>query len=312
MRKRAVVAGGAGFIGANLCEALAEDGWHIAVIDDCSTGVNEKEARELSHVFLKKDAAALERYEAEFLFREADAVFNLIGRTWHGRSMTDPAGDAHANITAPLAVLGWAREFCPEAHVIYTGTRGQYGRILRNPVGEDHPMIPLDVNGANKLAAEEAHLLFGRHHGMKVTALRLPNIFGPRHQTETPDGVVNWFITQALKGEEITVYGGIRDILCVCEVSNALTRCVNIPACWGKAFNIGGRGMRLAEYARLVAAAAPTEVAEIVHPDTSLEIGDYVADASAFRKACGWELSAADVKDLVADAVGWYRERLDD
>jgi nucleoside-diphosphate-sugar epimerase len=308
--RKALVTGGAGFVGANLCEALAEDGWHIGVVDDCSTAVNEGEVRSLSHVFLKKDVAALEPYEAEFMFRGADVVYNLVGRTWHGRSMTDPAGDAHANVTAPLAALGWAREFCPDAHVIYTGTRGQYGRILENPVKEDHPMVPLDINGINKKASEEAHMLFGTQHGMKVTSLRLPNIFGPRHQTETPDGVVNWFILQALKQEDITVYGGVRDILCVCEVVNALMRCVDRPECIGRSFNVGGRGMKLFDYAKAVAVSAPTNVREVAHPDTSLEVGDYTADATAFRNACGWELSASTLGELVAETVEWYRERL--
>jgi len=309
-RKRAVIAGGAGFIGANLCEILSEDGWHIAVIDDLSTGINRDEVRSMCDVFLEKDITQLDKHEARFIFQGADVVYNLVGRTWHGKSMTDPSGDARANIVAPLAVLEWAWIF--GNHVVYTGTRGQYGRAAALPVREDAAKHPIDINGISKQAAEDAHLLFARHHDVRVTCLRLPNIFGPRHQTETPDGVVNWFITQAIKGEPLKVYGGMRDILCVCEVSSALVRCAERPECYGRAFNVGGRGMRLIEYARLVAAAAPTEVIETHPPSGCLEVGDFLCDASAFRQACGWELSSADVKDLVADTVKWYKEKNND
>ena len=310
--KRAVITGGAGFVGANLCEALAEDGWHISVVDDCSTAVNEDEVRSMSHVFLKKDLANLKRYEAQFIFSGADVVFNLVGRTWHGRSMRDPAGDAHANVTAPLAALNWTAGFCPDAHLIYTGTRGQYGRILGNPVKESHRQAPLDINGINKKAAEEAHFLFGERYEMNVTSLRLPNIVGPRHQTTLSDGVVNWFIVQALKKEDINVYGGLRDILCVCEVSNALIRCAQREKCFGKAFNVGGRGIQLLDYAKMVTASAPTIIREVSPPEhsESLEVGDYVADATAFQNAAGWELSSSSVEELVAETVTWYRERV--
>lgn len=300
-----LVSGGAGFIGSNLCLSLLKDGHEVRVIDNLSTGKNCREIHGLVHDFnvidLSKD------YINKKIFENIDLVFNLVGRTSHHGSMSNPALDVCSNTVAPLKILYWANKLCPNAKIIYTGTRGQYGRIQYLPVDELHPINPLDINGINKYAAEQHHVLYAKQYGADTVSLRLTNIFGPRHQTETPDGVLNWFITQAMRGEKISICGGDRDIVFVDECVDALKRAVRLDKSYsGQVFNIGGRKVSLKDYVETVVKVVPTEY-EIVEKENKLEIGDYLADASKFISATGWTLSDLSLEEMIRKTVDFYK-----
>lgn len=306
---RALVVGGAGFVGVELVEALARRGDDVFVIDDCSTGQNGGDARVAADTYWRDDITRLSDQEAASAFLGADVVFNLVGRTWHHGSFIHPIPDAKANLLAPLRVLELVRIHCPHAHVIYAGTRAQYGRIWVRPVVETHNMEPLDVSSVHKRAAEAQHFLFAKRFGMKVTSLRLPNIIGPRNRAEEPDGgVMNWFLSQAARGKKINAVVRERDVLHVSEVADAFLLAAGNKNCFGEAFNVGGRSIRLIDYARMVSRLLPTPV-ELLEEESGVEVGDYLADAQKFRKATGWQLSSRPFEDLLAETAKWYRNR---
>ena len=307
---KALVIGGAGFIGSNLCLSLLRDGYEVSVIDDLSTGRNYKELAGLVHSFRKIDITeeGFGKYWMGLPFKNADVVYNLVGSVSHINSMAEPLKDLKANVAAPISVLELVRKNCPETKVIYTGTRGQYGKIQYLPVDENHPLTPVDVNGVSKNAAEQFHFLYSRQYGLDVVSLRLTNIFGPRHQTETQDGVLNWFITQALRGEKISICGGDRDIVFVDECVDALKRAARLDKSYsGQAFNIGGRKVSLKDYVETVVKVVPTEF-EVVEKENKLEIGDYLADASKFISATGWALSDLSVEEMIRKTVDFYNK----
>ena len=195
----------------------------------------------------------------------------------------------------------------PNAKVIFTGTRGQYGKIQYLPVDENHSLISVDVNGISKNAAEEYHFLYSRQYGMDTVSLRLTNIFGPRHQMETPDGVLNWFIKQALYKEKISIYGGGRDILYVDDCVNALKAAISLDKKYsGQAFNIGsGVKTNLKDYIETLAKIIPIDY-EIIEKENILEIGDYVADISKFSNATGWMPSMEPLEDQIKKTIEFY------
>lgn len=306
---KTLVIGGAGFVGVALTEALSENCCDVFVIDDCSTGQNGGDALAAADTYWRDDITKMSNDEAAPAFLGADVVFNLVGRTWHHGSFTHPVLDAKANLLAPLRVLELARIHCPQAHVIYAGTRAQYGRIRSRPVDESHPMDPLDVSSVHKRAAEAQHFLFAKRFGMKVTSLRLPNIVGPRNRAEEPDGgVMNWFLSQAARGKKIRAVVRERDVLHVSEVVDALLLAAGNKKCFSEAFNIGGRSIRLIDYARMVAAQLPAPV-ELLEEESGVEVGDYLADAGKFREATGWALSPRPFDELLAETAKWYGER---
>ena len=298
-----LVAGGAGFIGSNLCLSLVEEGHQVTVIDDSSTGTNEEEISKVVYKYVDKDVL---KGGVEKLFKNKDIIYNLIGKTSHFSSMTNPLGDIKSNILAPFRVLDLAKNYCPEVKIVFTGTRGQYGKIQYLPVDENHPLIPLDVNGVSKNAIEQYNSLYVRQYNMNIVSLRLTNIFGPRHQTTTPDGVLNWFITQARRREKISICGGDRDILFVDECVDALKKAAALDKSYsGQIFNIGGRKVSLEDYVKTVVKVVPTEY-EMVKVENKIEIGDYLADCSKFIAATGWELSSLTLEEMINKIVEFY------
>ena len=138
----------------------------------------------------------------------ADFVFNVAGQVSHLASMQDPLRDLDLNVRSHLAFLETLRREAPTAVVVQTSTRQVYGRPRYLPVDEEHPTAPVDVNGVDKLACEQLHLLYSRHYEMPVSVLRLTNVYGPRQHLERKDlGFLPVFVRQALTGEDIVLYG---------------------------------------------------------------------------------------------------------
>ena len=304
-----LIIGGAGFIGSNLCLSLAKD-FDVWVIDNCKNNNYKKNEEEINKPigkkFLKENILNKNIDFFEW-FNNSDVVFNLVGNTSHINSIKNPNVDIEDNILAPFKVLELSKEICPEAKIIYTGTRGQYGKIKYLPVDENHPIDPVDVNGISKQAAEQYHILYSKLYNMDIISLRLTNIFGPRYQTKTPDGVLNWFITQALRGEKISICGGDRDILYIDECIDALVKTMNLDKSYsGNVFNIGGRKVSLKEYVEILSRVVKIDF-EIMKKEYKLEIGDYLADYSKFNKATGWKPSNIELKEMITETVDFYK-----
>ena len=112
--------------------------------------------------------------------------------------MRDPQLDLAVNCVSTMNLVEACRKHNPAARLLYTSTRQVYGRPQRLPVAEDHPTVPIDVNGINKLAAEYYHLLYDRTYGIRSTVLRLTNTFGPRQQIRSNrQGFATVFLRQA-------------------------------------------------------------------------------------------------------------------
>lgn len=303
-----LITGGAGFIGSNLCLSLVEDGHEVHIVDDCSTGKNWEEVKKIAYRTERLNIAT--HAIPTRILCDLEVVFNLVGRTSHSGSMTCPVLDAESNLMASLKTLDWIKQFSPNAKIIYTGTRGQYGKILQNPVNEDHPINPLDINGINKYAAEQQHVLYHKYYGMKTFGLRLTNIYGPRHQMETPDGVLNWFIKQALKKEPIRVSDALRDALYIDDCVSALKASMNLEDKYaGEVFNIGsGTSISLEEFVKIIENFVPLDYTTLKQ-ENKLEIGTYVADISKFKNASGWE-PKCNLTESVEKTIDFYREKV--
>ena len=200
------------------------------------------------------------------LVQGADVVFNVAGQVSHHASMTDPLLDLDLNVRSHLAFLETLRQVAPRTRVVLTSTRQVYGRPERLPVDETHPAHPVDVNGVDKLAGEQLHLLYTTVHGLPTTALRLTNVYGPRQNlTREGLGVLPVFLRRALEGQMIELYGdGLqrRDCLHVDDVVKALAMATS-DAAIGEVVNLGHpTSSTLREIAESIlrAAGRPVEV----------------------------------------------------
>ncbi|MBI3180823.1 MAG: NAD-dependent epimerase/dehydratase family protein [Myxococcales bacterium] len=316
--KNAVVTGGLGFIGSNLARRLLEEGARVTVVDSLAPkcGANRHNLADVLDRIRLEEADLCGRLRIGPLLEGADFVFNLAGRISHLDSMTAPFEDLAINGQAHLSLLEEIRGRCPLATVVYASTRQLYGPPRYLPVDEAHPVSPVDINGVHKFSAEQYHLLFARHYGLRACALRLTNTYGPRQALSHPRfGFVGWFINRALTGQPIELFGDgayLRDLNHVDDVVQAFLLAAGAEACAGRVFNLSGPRASLEHIAQVLAkTGGGCPVVKVEYPAQlrKLEIGDYYGSSEAFASVTGWRANPDWVGDL-ARTVEWFRGRL--
>jgi UDP-glucose 4-epimerase len=314
-----LVTGGLGFIGSNLALALAAGGARVAVVDALvpQHGGDRRNLRGADVQIPVTIADIADRAAMAPLLQDADVVFNVAGQVSHLESMTDPLRDLDLNVRSHLALLELIREVRPGAVVVHTSTRQVYGRPRYLPVDEEHPTAPVDVNGVDKLAAEQLHLLYATVYDMAVSALRLTNVYGPR-QSLVRDGLgfLPVFVRRALQGLPIEVYGDgqqLRDCLHVDDVVRALTLAAVTADSVGQVFNLGhDDALDLADIASVVAdvAGGASEVSLVPWPHdlVRIDIGSFWGDFSKAKRVLSWEPEIG-FRAGMEDTIAFYRER---
>ncbi len=188
------------------------------------------------------------------LVRDREVIFNLAGQVSHIDSMKDPYTDLEINCRSQLSILEACRKFNPRVKVVFAGTRQVYGKPDSLPVTEDHLVRPVDVNGINKAAGENYHLLYNNVFNVRACSLRLTNVYGPRQLIKhNRQGFIGWFIRLALEGREIQIFGDgsqIRDFVYVDDAADAFLRAGASDACNGQRVQRRRIGADLAQGSR--------------------------------------------------------------
>jgi UDP-glucose 4-epimerase len=199
---RALVTGGAGFIGSHLVDALLAQGDAVSVVDDLSSGRRERVPDgvplHVTDIAAIADAMAAER---------PDVVFHLAAQVDVRKSVADPAHDARVNVAGTASVLEAARA-AGARRVLLASTGGAlYGESAALPTPEDSPLEPFSPYGASKAAAETYLALYTRLHGLSTMALRFGNVYGPRQDPHGEAGVIAIFAGAAVEGRPVTIFG---------------------------------------------------------------------------------------------------------
>jgi UDP-glucose 4-epimerase len=222
---RALVTGGAGFIGSHLVDALLDRGHAVTVVDhlDPAKALAYEGAAARGAQLVRADVTDVPRMLDTFAEHRPDVAYHLAAQIDVRRSVADPATDAHVNIGGTAAVLKAARH-AGARRVLLASSAGVYGDPARLPVREDAPVVPLSPYGAGKAAAESYMAMFSRLHGLSTLSLRMSNVYGPRQSPEGEAGVVAIFCAAAGEGRPVTVYGDggqTRDFLYVADAVEA-------------------------------------------------------------------------------------------
>ncbi len=311
-----LVTGGAGFIGSNLVHKLVELGSTVTVVDGLipGSGANLVNLSGLNNRVRINLCDLRDRAVLEHLVKGQAVVFNLAGLVSHVASMRDPLADLHANLISHLHLLEACRRANPEARVIYAATRQQYGRPRSLPVDEGHPMVPTDINGVHKMAAEAYHRLYHTAYGLWTASLRLTNTYGPRQKVnDASQGFVGWFIRLAMEGRTIQVYGDgqqLRDLNYVDDVVDAFLRIATKLEAAGQSFNLGSKPHTLLEIATAAVNAAGSGKVELVpfpSERRAIDIGSYYASYERIRALTGWEPTVT-IDEGFRRTVKFYRE----
>ncbi len=296
--RKVLVTGGLGFIGSNLCRALADLGAQVLAVDSLLPDYGGNLFNLAGYEDrIKINIADVRGHGMQFLVRGQEVLFNLAGQVSHIDSMTDPFTDLEINCTSQLWILEAVRKINPEARVVYAGTRQIYGKPRYLPVDENHLLTPMDVNGINKISGEFYHLVYHSVYGIRASSLRLTNTYGPRQLVRhNRQGFIGWFIRKAVLGEEIQLFGdGLqkRDFDYVDDVVDAFLRAGAMDAADGEVFNLGGEEptslLDLAKLMITVAGRGSYSIVPFPPERKRIDIGDFYADASKIKTLLGWQ-----------------------
>jgi len=314
-----LVTGGLGFIGSTLARRLVQEGNQVTILDSLipEYGGNLANIADIRGQVRINISDVRDPFATRELLKGVDVVYNLAGQTSHADSMTDPFTDLDINAKSQLALLEAVRKVCPETVVVFASTRQIYGRPQYLPVDEQHPIRPVDVNGVNKVAGEQFHLLYHDVYGIRTTALRLTNTYGPgmrvRDARQTFLGI---WIRNLLKGQPILVFGDgkqLRDFNYVDDVVDALVRAASTPSCYGRAFNLGSpEVIDLTSLAQNLCNLEPNASWQLVPfpPERKLiDIGDYYSNHSYATELLGWQPTIG-LEEGLRRTVEYYRHHL--
>jgi UDP-glucuronate decarboxylase len=205
MRKRILVTGGAGFIGSHLCERLLNEGNEVICVDNFFTGSKDN----IKHLF-NNPYFELIRHDITFpLYVEVDEIYNFACPASPIHYQFDPVQTTKTSIMGAINMLGLAKRL--KIRILQASTSEVYGDPTVHPQKEDYcgnvnPIGPRACYDEGKRCAETLFFDYYRQHGLDIKVVRIFNTYGPRMLPN--DGrVVSNFIVQALKGEDITVYG---------------------------------------------------------------------------------------------------------
>ena len=314
-----LITGGVGFIGSNLAIKLSELGAHVTVVDSLipEYGGNLKNIEPIADKITVNICDVRDEHAMKYLIQGKDFLFNLAGQTSHLDSMENPYPDLEINARAQLSILEACRRFNNGIKVVYASTRQVYGVPQSLPVDERHPLVPVDVNGINKLAGEQYHLLYNNVHGIRSTVLRLTNTYGPcmriKDARQTFLGI---WIRRLLEKEPILVYGDgkqVRDFNYVDDVVEALLLAAVDSRAYGQIFNLGAEDpVTLIDVAKKLTNLndASYEVVPFPNQLKAIDIGDYYGDYRRIRSQLGW-IPKISLEEGLKRSVAYYRSNIE-
>ena len=320
---RALVTGGAGFIGSNLVDVLIARGYEVAVLDNLSVGKLENIASHLDSAgfeFVKDSILNVSALEP--LIRNVDLVFHLAAVVGVKHVLDDPLGAIVTNVRGTENVLDLA--FTHGKRAVIASSSEVYGKSTDVPLREDSDRVlgPTTVDRwsySDAKAIDEYVAFAYARQGLPVTAVRYFNSYGPRVDPLGYGSVVARFITQATLGEPMTVYDDGEQTRCFTYVTDTVEGTIlaaTLPDAVGQVFNIGtDHEITVKELAHLIHTLADSD-SEIVHVPSEVAFGHRfeetrrrVPDMTRARQILGFE-AATPLEEGLRRTIEWFEENV--
>jgi UDP-glucose 4-epimerase len=292
---RAVVTGGAGFVGSNLVDSLVAAGHDVTIVDNFASGKREN---------LNPAATLVEHDIREPFSLAADVVFHLAAQADVQTSMKRPEYDAAVNVVGTVNVLQAARD----AQVIFASSGGAgYGECAE-PADETAPFLPESPYGIAKKCGEEYLEGWNRIHQSSHVSLRFGNVYGPRQDAGLEGGVVAIFLQRMAGGKQTVIFGDgrqSRDFVYVTDVVEALLAVVGEK---GGPYNVGtGKDLTVSELHQACATVSGSTAEPLHEAARPGDIQRSVLDVSRIERERGWHAQVA-LDEGLRRTWAWMRE----
>jgi UDP-glucose 4-epimerase len=292
---RAVVTGGAGFIGSHIVDELARRGVETLVVDDFSTGSRENLRHHVGSKLVKVYPGDI-RGMADLLrgAGDVDVVFHEAAIASVPISVEDPMRVHDTNVNATLEVLNFCRK-AKVRRVVFASSAAVYGVVDGVPAAEDMLCHPSSPYGASKLAVEDYLSAYHKTYGLETVALRYFNVYGPRQAFNNGySGVITIFANRILGGSSPTIFGDggqTRDFVSVGDIVQANLLAAESPAAAGQAFNVAsGRSVSIIELLEcLESVAGSPNIAPTFAPTRPGDVRSGTASISKIMTALGYK-----------------------
>jgi UDP-glucose 4-epimerase len=268
--KRALVTGGAGFIGSHVAESYLAAGYAVTIADNLSSGKRANVPAGATFVEIDVTTPDVARLVRDGRFT---VVSHLAAQIDVRKSVADPAADAAINVLGTLTVAEACRTAATPPRFIFSSTGGAlYGDFVTPPNEETSPKDPESPYGIAKLSGELYLAYYGRLHGMETVALRYANVYGPRQDPHGEAGVVAIFCNRILEGRPLTVFGDgrqTRDYVFVLDVARANLAAATRPL--PPAGRLDARGFNIGTGIETSVTTLATTLARVANASVSIE-----------------------------------------
>lgn len=309
---KALVTGGAGFIGSHVADLFIANDWNVTIVDDFSSGKRENlPARAQLHE-VGVNSPEFSRLVGSGKF---DVVAHLAAQIDVRKSVADPIADAQSNILGTLNLMEALRKSGAATRVVFTSTGGAvYGDFNTPPNYETYPKDPESPYAIAKLSVEYYLAYYSRVHGREYVALRFGNVYGPRQDPHGEAGVVAIFCGRILDNRPLTVFGDgmqTRDYVYVGDVARAVWLAATGPLpekgrVDARGFNIGtGKGTNVLEIVSLLQETAGTTVPVEYAPRRPGEQQESFVNVDKAAELLGWAPQVTLAEGL-AKTYDWF------
>jgi UDP-glucuronate decarboxylase len=309
--KRVLVTGGAGFLGSHLCERLLADGCEVICVDNFFTGTR----RNIAHL-LPDPMFEVLRHDVTFpLYVEADEIYNLACPASPVHYQFDPVQTTKTSVHGAINMLGLAKRL--RVKVLQASTSEVYGDPTMHPQREEYwgnvnPIGPRSCYDEGKRCAETLFFDYYRQHRLPIKVVRIFNTYGPRMHPN--DGrVVSTFIVQALRGEDITVFGDGSQTRSFCYVDDLIEGMVRMMASaedFVGPVNLGSTfEFSMNELAAKVIALIGSSSKVVRRPLPEDDPAQRRPDLTLARGKLGWQPTVS-LDDGLSRTIDYFRETL--
>lgn len=310
----ALIAGGAGFLGSHIAKRFFYEGYKVLVVDGLMDGSGGSEKNLYP---IQKDIQLIKMDICESdsiidMIRESHVVVDCMAWTAHRKALVDPIYDLKLNAESHLYLL---KHLHSAQKVIYLGSRSQYGIPDVSVINEETSMVPVDIQGIHKLAAESYYRVFSRLRNLNVISLRFPNCFGENQPTQGEDvGLVGGFIRDLLDKKLVEVFGSRRRraLVYAPDLAEVVLRLSHTPISGFSAFNIKGKDIHIKSLVELLIELigyGAYQLTPLPADITAIDVGNAVFDNTKLGEVID-EIPLTDLREALTATINYFKEKM--